>query len=333
MKGLKILIVVTILVLLAVGFMACNEEVKAEGEYTIVSPDGAPALALAGLANNAQITETLKVSPTIVSSTLIKSEAIKADFAIVPANMASIIYNTGEEYKMIASITNGNMFIVAKENDENFSLENMKGKMLYTIGQGSIPAMILLATLKANNIPFEISETPVEGKVAIQYCADGPALRTKIVSATSQVYGNLAEPAVSTFVKAGAMYKVADLQELWQQATSSSIKGYVQAVLIAKKSLCEEKPEVVNEVLSKITIDIGKVYLEPEKAREAIKSIYEETSLKTPIDETIVQGCNLNVYKAKEYVDYIYNTLNMVYEMNPQAVGGSVPAKDSGFYY
>ena len=331
MKVVKILTVVIIITLIAVGFMACNKEVKAEGEYTIVSPAGAPSLALAKLVDNASITDSLKVTPSIVSSDLIRAEALKSDFAIVPANMAAIISNGGYEYNLVGTITVGNMYIVAKET-ETFTLDNLKGKMLYSIGQGSIPALIMQSVLTANNIEYEVSETPVEGKVAIKYLANPVLVKNSLAASEGQAYGYIAEPQVTQFVNANAVYMLADMQDLWKQATNSEIKGYAQAVLIAKKSICDEKPEVVDAVIEKISNDIKQVYSNPADAITSVNSIYENC-FPTGLDGIVLYHCNIKFLRASENVDFIYNTLKAAYDINPTSVGGQVPAKDSGFYY
>ena len=332
MKKVLISLLVVLVILTTVFAFACNTEKKPEGEYTIVSPDGAPAFALASFFEQPNSDATFKVIPSIVSSTLIKAEAIKADFAIVPANMAAILYNQGAEYKMVASVTNGNMFFVSNHENTTFTLNDLKGHVLYSIGQGSVPAFIMLNILTNAGIECEVSETPVEGKVAIQYVADGPALITKVKTATGTVYGNLAEPAVTTFMSKGG-YRVADVQELWKESTGSSIKGFAQAVLIAKKSICDEKPEVVEAVINSIKGSETFIIEHAEEVRQKIKLRYEETSLKNPITSEVVQNCNVHIYKASENIDYILATLNAAYAINSQSVGGSVPAKDSGFYY
>ena len=334
MKKVLVSIIVALLVLTAVFAFACSSDpVVASGEYTIVSPDGAPALALASLAQNPQISDTLKVTPSIVASSLIAAEAIKSDFAILPANAAANLYNKGQEYKLVASVTNGNMFIVSNVENASFTLDDLKGKMLYSIGQGSIPAFVLLNILTNAGIEYVVSETPVEGKVAIQYCLEGKDLIAKIKTASGTVYGNLAEPAVTSLCANGG-YRVADVQELWKTSTSSEIKGFAQAVLIAKKSICENNPEVVDALLAALVANETYVVENVKASKDAIVAIYPESSLSSlPEVAQVVRNCNVKIYRASENYDYIYNTLNAAYTINAAAVGGSIPAKDSGFYY
>ncbi|MCR4874294.1 MAG: ABC transporter substrate-binding protein [Clostridia bacterium] len=334
MKKLLLVALIVILTLVMVFAIGCKDkEVIPEGEYSIVSPDGAPAFALAIFAKDSMVSETLKVNPKIVSSTLIRAEAIKSDFAIVPANMASIIFNANEGYCMAASVTNGNMFIVSNRQNTEFTLNDLKGHVLYSIGQGSVPAFILLNTLNNAGIQWTVSETPVEGKVAIQYCADGQALLAKLKTATDTVYGNLAEPAVTTMVAKNIGVRVADLQTLWQVSTSSDIKGFAQAVLIVKKEIAQNHPEVVDAVINAIKNSEDYVVEHAQEARDNIATIYPETTLPSTMVAGIVRNCNVHVYRASENYEYINTTLQAAYRINAQSVGGSVPAKDSGFYY
>ena len=334
MKKVFISIIVVCLVLTSIFAFACSKERVAEGEYTIVAPDGAPALALASIAKNGQVTETLKIVPSIVNPTQIAAEAIKSDFAIVPANLAANLYNKDQSYMMVAAVTNGNMFFVSNKDNSNFSLNDLKGKLLYSIGQGSVPAFIMLNLLSANSIEYVESETPVAGKVAIKWVADGATMLPLIKSAgDTTVYGYLADPAVTNMVAKNIGYRVADVQDMWKSQTGSEVKGFAQACLIAKKSICDNNPEVVDAVIEALKANDSYVVEQSQDARNAIATIYPETTLPQTLVSQVVRNCNVKVLKASENVDYIMATLNAVAALKPAAVGGSVPAKDSGFYY
>ena len=335
MKKTSLIILMILVLSLSCTFFACQNKKTVQKEYTIVSPDGAPALSLVGLIGKDYSSKTYSFSPSIVSSSLIASEAIKSDFAIVPVNLAANLYNKGKGYLMAAVVTNGNMYIVSNTNDTDFKLESLKGKKLYTIGQGSVPAFILLSLLKKNNINYEESETIVdENTVSIQYCADGSELIQKLAQATKNgetVYGNLAEPAVSNMVNKGIGYSLSSLQTLWQSATNSSINGFAQAVLIVKEEIYKNNKDIVDAMILELSFSANNILDESVNIENTIKSIYPETTIKAMSQETISR-CNVKTYKAKDNVDYIIETLNAVYQLNPTAVGGQVPSKDSGFY-
>ena len=103
--------------------------------------------------------------------------------------------------------------------------------------------------------------------------------------------------------------------------------------IIAKKDLCQNHPEVVNAVINAIKNSEEYVVENAQEARDNIAKIYPETSLPATMVAGIVRNCNVHVYRASENYEYINATLQAAYTINVQSVGGSVPAKDSGFYY
>ncbi len=335
MKKTPLIILLILILSLSCTFFACQNKENTKTEYTIVSPDGAPALSLVGLIGKDYSKKSFSFSPSIVSSTLIASEAIKSDFAIVPVNLAANLYNKGKGYLMAAVVTNGNMYIVSNKENSNFTLENLKGKKLYTIGQGSVPAFILESLLKKSNINYKVSETVVdENTVSLQYCSDGTALIQKLAQATKSgetVYGNLAEPAVSNMVNKNIGYSLESLQTLWQSATNSSINGFAQAVLIVKEEIYKNNKDIVDAMILELSLSANNILADSTNIENAIKSLYPETTIKT-MSQNIIFRCNVKTYRAKENADYIIETLNAVYELKQEAVGGQVPDKDSGFY-
>ncbi len=332
MKKFLLVLLVVSLVAVSIFAVACQKEEVEElkSEYTIVAPDGAPAIAISTFIRNTQVTEEYKVTASVVAAANVKNEVIKSDFAVVPANMAAILYNQQIDYKVIASVTNGNLFFVAKNQENDFTLENMKGKVLYAIGQNNVPGLIVLSLLAKNNIEYEISETPVEGKVAIHYCTDGAQVIQKLTLSEGQAYGVVPEPALTVFKINNKCYQMADIQELWQSATSASVKGFAQAVLIARGKLCKDHPEVVESVVKAIEDSEEYVITNAQDVATEIASAGGSTMKLFPIS---VQNSNVKVYRAKDYAQYIETTLNALKDVDAQSVGGSVPAKDSGFYY
>ena len=84
------------------------------------------------------------------------------DVAAVPANLASVLYNNSEgEYRLLAVNTLGVLSIV----DLNVgieTLEDLKGKTLYSAGKGSVPEYALSYILAQNG--FEEGDVTIEWK-------------------------------------------------------------------------------------------------------------------------------------------------------------------------
>lgn len=312
------------------AFCACDSD---DG-YTLVAPDGAPALALAGVTDN--ITTSLqdyKIKKKVVSSTAISTEAVKSDIAIVPANLAANLYNKGNDIRLLAVVTNGNLFVLSNSDEQADGLDALVGKMVYSIGQGSVPDMLFQTLLKNEGIEYAQGEEAVAGKVVIKYMADGSEVMSQMALAKKDgksVFGVLAEPAVTNAINKQGFKQVFDLQTLWAQSVDSEYAGYAQAVLIAKAELCEDK-EFVEKLIASFEDSAAWVVDNPAEAVQNIKSVYEQTSLAATITSEVVKRCNVSTIAMPQGKAYYEQMLNAVMQINANAVGGKLPAEE--FYY
>lgn len=352
MKIKKIFVAVLAITVMLIGvcsFVACNDNPTdkngssgnespsgsnlAQTSYTIVAPDGAPALAIANLASS--ITAGGKqytLNRKVVASSIIQSEAIKSDvdIAIVPANLAARIFNSSGGYKMLAVVTNGNLYMTSSVSCNVTSLQDLKGKMVYSIGQSSVPDMIFKTLLNRAGVQFAIGETPSEGKVTIKYCLDGSEVISQLALAKSKgqlVFGLYAEPAV-TNSKAKGFEEVFDLQRLWAQSGDGDQNGYAQAVLIARDKVCEDSG-FVTKLLDAFIANESSVLQDPSKAVGNVKAIYPQSALQANMTSQVVGRCNIKTVKADTAGRAYYeNTLEAVMAINANLIGGKLPADD-----
>ena len=326
---------VALVVSVAAMFIACDDETKETTTYTMVAPDGAPALAAVSLIDtvdkNGSFGKLGKVE--IVQSSAISTSVLNADFAIVPANLAANLYNKGQKIKLLATVTQGNLYVLGV-NSEVKTLKDLVGKRVFSIGQGSVPDFIFQTLLANEGIAYEQGEKAVEGKVVITYVADGSGVMSQLVQANkngSEAIGVIAEPAASKGLAQSGITQLFDLQQLWKDYTGSDTFGYPQAVLIAKASVCESNPEFIDELLSKMEQNGDFIVENSSRVSEILVAAYPQTSLNTQLSATTLERCNCNLVRiasAKE--DYIA-MLNAINAINPAAIGGKMPA--DGLYY
>ena len=128
---------------------------------TVYMPDGAPALALAGLM--AKDTEDDGITYNVVSPSLIaskvtnKEESKNADFCVMPITAASKLLGDGSRYEALGVVTHGNLFLISKDG-ETLTAENMdslKGKTIGVLNINEVPGLTLKAVLNKYEIPFE----------------------------------------------------------------------------------------------------------------------------------------------------------------------------------
>ena len=113
-KILSTLLSAVIVGVSALGFAACNNQSKGIEVYV---PDGAPALAIAQLvAEDMQFGKEVNyhvVDADSISSNVTYGDMNKnADLCILPVNAASKLLGDGANYKMLGTVTHGNLYLV-----------------------------------------------------------------------------------------------------------------------------------------------------------------------------------------------------------------------------
>ena len=332
MKGKKILTVLLIVALLTgiALFAACQKD---EEGYVLVVPDGAPALAIACLSDEVETSDTVyKLNKKIVAASAIQTEALTSDLAIVPANLASILYNGGNDVKILAVVTNGNLFVCSSQEKNIDGIDGLVGKLVYSIGQNSVPDMIFKTLLNNKNISFKTGEQAQDGVVTIKYFASGAEVNARLLAAKKsgeQVYGVLAEPDVQTGLNED-LYEIFNLQELWSENNSDGYVGYAQAVLIAKSSVCEDG-DFVKNLLEEFAKNKTVLVENAELAEKNIKALYPQTSLQNNLNAQVIARCNIDTVLIESGREYYEKTLQAVMAINSKLIGGKLPADE--FYY
>ena len=330
------LLCVALIVTLTAAFVACKDaDETTEGKYTMVVPDGAPALATVNLLDEIQKNGSFGDlgEVEIVASNTISTRALGADFAVVPANLAANLYNKGQSVKLLATVTQGNLYVLGV-NSAVETLSDLIGKRVFSIGQGSVPDFIFQTLLANEGIVFEQGDKAQAGKVTITYVADGSGVMSQLVQAKNsgeEAIGVIAEPAASNaFSKAGAV-ELFDLQQLWKEYTGSETTGYPQAVLIAKTSVCEEDPDFVAALLQKMSENGAFIIENSDKVSGILVKAYPQTSLNTALSSTTLARCNCNLVQADAAKDDYQEMLRAILAINSAAIGGKLP--DDGLYY
>lgn len=294
----------------------------------VYMPDGAPAISLAALMDSGYNGFDFTVVPSDEIAGVVSART--ADMAIMPIDAAAKLYNSGTDIVMLSVNTHGNLYMVGGE--ENVALEDLKGKKLGVIGQGSVPDNVLRMLLKDANIDGEISEDAVSGKVALTYNA-----ATALIPLFKQGkldYILLGEPAVTNAVNATGGKIAMDMQAQWEAAFDGQ---FPQACLVAKGSLVSSRKADVDKFLAEVKKSDGWAELNPDKALKAVENNMKkgnQTTLKA-LNADIVKRCNISAVSASDSRNECNAYFEKLHELTAYGIGGPVLAKvpDDKFYY
>ncbi|MBD5585387.1 MAG: hypothetical protein HDQ88_09915 [Clostridia bacterium] len=131
-----------------------------DGKITVYAPDGAPALGLAKLMATNELINCKEVEYNVVKADTIQAfvtgNAPKADVCVLPVNLAVKLLGSGEKYKMLGTLTNGNLFIVSngKEKITKNNLSSLRGKTVGVVNLAQVPGLTFKTILKDNGIEY-----------------------------------------------------------------------------------------------------------------------------------------------------------------------------------
>ena len=175
--------------------------------YTVYAPDGAPALALANAVSQSQ-KSTLFDFHIVASETIgaqVSGETPAADFCILPVNAASKLPGTGEKYKMLGIVTNGNIFLLTTGDNAVITPENLSSLVSKTVGVvqlPNVPGLTFRAVLDKYDIAYQVlgnDNAPAADKVNLK-AMDA----TNVTPAGGCDYYLCPEPAATTKINATA---------------------------------------------------------------------------------------------------------------------------------
>ena len=126
-------------------------------EYTqkisVYAPDGAPALGLAKLMAENTFEN---IEYTVVNAGIIQTFVGKADICVLPVNVAVKLLGDAQNYKMIGTLTHGNLYLLSKNNTQITvdNLGELKGKTVGVINLAQVPGLTFKLILQNYGIEF-----------------------------------------------------------------------------------------------------------------------------------------------------------------------------------
>ncbi|MCL2227583.1 MAG: ABC transporter substrate-binding protein [Oscillospiraceae bacterium] len=260
---------------------------------------------------------TIGGSPDEMAAGLITGEL---DIAAVPPNLASVLYNRTEgEIRAIAISTLGNLAIL-DSTDEINDIEDLRGQTINITGQGGIPQFAFEHILRQNGI-----EPGVD--IEIVFNVEHAELASLIVAGNVSL-GMLPQPFITTVLNNSEDVRIAiDLTEAWVAANPGS--QFIQGVLVARAAFLEEHPDAVELFLRDHEESVASVNASPNEAAELIGFF---DIIPAPIARQAIPKSNLVHIDGAEIMPLIMANLSVLYDANPQTVGGAMPSEDFFFF-
>ena len=244
------------------------------------------------------------------------------DAALVPANLAAVLYNktkdTPQAIQVVGINTLGVLYVI--ESGETIqSVEDLRGKTIYSTGKGTTPEFGLNYVLSMNGID------PAKD-VTVEFKSEATEVAAALGNGAADI-AVLPQPFVTAALAQNENLRIAlSLTDEWAKVSEDS--AMLTGVAIVRKSFYEENTEAVQSFLTEYAASTEYVNANPAEAAEWIAEL--GIVAKAPLAEKAIPACNIVLITGEEMKAKVGGYLAALYDQNPESVGGALP--DDAFY-
>ncbi|MCL2087693.1 MAG: ABC transporter substrate-binding protein [Oscillospiraceae bacterium] len=245
------------------------------------------------------------------------------NIAAVPPNLAAVLYNTTDGAVRAVALGTLGMLYVVEKGDTIKSVEDLRGKTIYAGFKGKSPEYDLNYILKANGME-------PEKDVNIEWKSEHSETVAALVTSEDGV-AILPQPFVTTALMANADVKIAlDLNEEWgkTQERADIPSTLITTVVVARADFIEQNPEAVNDFFTRYAASVAFVN---GNVDEAAVLVEKHDIFPADVAREAIPLCNIIYIDGAEMKEKLSGYLNILFEQNPQSVGGSLPGEE--FYF
>lgn len=244
-----------------------------------------------------------------------------ADIAAVPTNLASTLYGKTNGNVQVLAVNTLGVLSILENGNTIMSVADLKGKTIYTSGQGANPEYILRYVLEKNNID-------PDKDVKIEFVQDNDALATLVKNNTAKV-AMVPEPKATVCLKQNTAVRIAlDMTKEWNKVSDDDSR-LMMGCVVARKDFVQANADAVKKFLAEYKASIGAVVTDVPNAAQLCAS--HGIIPQAPIAQEAIPNCNLTYVDGAEMKKQLHGYLKVLFDYNPKAIGGAMPADD--FYY
>lgn len=244
----------------------------------------------------------------------------EVDIALLPANVASILYNRTDGGVKVIDINTLGVLYVVETQDSISSVEDLAGKTLYLTGKGTTPDYALQYLLVQHGLGAS--------DVTLEYRSEA----TEVVSLLAEdedAVGLLPQPFVTVAQMQNENLRIAlDLTEEWENSAGADGSSLVTGVTVVRTEFLEEQEDAVRKFLEDHEASTSYTNGNPAEAAHLIESL--GIVEKAAVAKQAIPYCNITYIDGEEMKDALGGYLQTLYGIDPASVGGALP--DDDFY-
>ena len=306
---------------LSLGMMAGCAQKKDDTVVRVGSLKGPTTIGIVNLMDKAskgtsegKYEFTMSAAPDEITAKIVSGDI---DIALVPANLASVLYNKTEGGITAIDInTLGVLYCVTGDTSIK-SVKDLSGKKVITTGQGATPEYSLRYLLDQNGI------TDCE----IEFKSESTEVAAVLAEDPSQI-AVLPQPFVTVACAQNEAISIAfSLEEEWQLTTGGL--GMVTGVTVVRNDFLKAHPEAVKTFIKEHGESVNAANSDLDTTASLV--VANEIIGKEPLAKKAIPFCNVVCMTGDSVKNNLAPYLEVLYNSDPKSVGGKLPGDE--FYY
>lgn len=243
------------------------------------------------------------------------------DIALVPANVASVLYNKTKGAVSVIDINTLGVLDIVASDDSITSFADLAGKTLYLTGKGTTPDYVLHYLLDANGLS--------EDDVTLEYKSEAAEVAA-VLKEQPDAIGLLPQPFVTAACAQNESLKIVlDLTKEWLTVQGEGGSQLVTGVTIVRNEFLNANPDAVSTFLEEHFASADFANSNPDEASELIAAL--GIIEKAPVAKKALPYCNIVCITGEDMKTALSGYLQVLFDQDPSSVGGAMP--EDAFYY
>ena len=238
------------------------------------------------------------------------------DVALIPANLASNLYNKTKKITVIDINTLGVLYCVTGTAGID-SVSDLAGKTVYSTGQGTTPQYSIEYLLAQNNVT----------DCTIEYKSEATEIAA-LLKNDSSLIAVLPQPFVTVAMAQNSELSVAfSLSDEWDAVTDES--RLITGVTVVRNDFLEKYPNLVKAFLTDHAKSVSKCSEDLDLTAQLV--VAQGIIANEAVAKKAIPACNVACVVGNEMKTAVSGYLSVLYSQNEKSVGGALPGED--FYY
>ena len=222
--------------------------------------------------------------------------------------------------QVLAINTLGILYLM-ENGDSVKSIEDLKGKTVYSSGKGAVPEYAFNYILKANGLNPDTD-------LRVEYKSEHTEALAALLNDKSGL-AVLPQPfATVASLKNKDLRTALDLSKEWDKASKNAKSTMITGVVVVNKDFAAKYPEKIKKFMAdyKASIDYTNTNVD-----DAAKLIEENNIVPAAVAKKAIPQCNITYIDGSDMKEKLSGYLQVIFEANPKSIGGKMTADD--IYY